>query len=113
MPFFNLGDIAEELVTPQHSTALGRLITGQQIEFAILRFKAGEGANIHQHPQEQIVYMLKGRMRVTTEGRDTVIGPGQAALFPANVPHGTTMLDDVECVSVKGVIGGIGHKMPG
>jgi quercetin dioxygenase-like cupin family protein len=111
MPFFTLNDVAEELVTPQHSTALGRLITGDQVEFGILRFRAGEGAKVHQHPQEQIVYMLKGHMQVTTEGHETVIGPGQAALFPSNSPHGTLMLDDVECVSVKGVIGGIGHKL--
>ncbi len=112
MPFFRFGELAEELVTPQHSTALGRLITGTQVEVAILRFKAGEGAKVHQHPQEQIIYMLKGRMRATTEDGDTVIGPGEAALFPPNFPHGTTMLDDVECVSVKGVIDGIGHKVP-
>jgi quercetin dioxygenase-like cupin family protein len=111
MPFFNLGDVAEELVTPQHSTALGRLITGGQVEFGILRFKPGEGAKVHAHPQEQIVYILKGRMKVTTEGRDTVIGPGQAVLFPPNVPHGTSMLDEVECISVKGVIDGVGHKI--
>ena len=54
--------------------------------------------------------MLKGRMKVTTEGKDTVIGPGEAALFAPDVPHGTVMLDDVECVSVKGVIGGLGHR---
>lgn len=110
MPFFNIDDVPEELVTPQHSTALGRLITGSQVEFAILRFKAGEGAKVHQHPHEQILYMLKGRMKVFTEGGETVIGPGQAALFAPDQPHGTLMLDDVECVSVKGVVGGVGHK---
>jgi quercetin dioxygenase-like cupin family protein len=54
--------------------------------------------------------MLKGRMKVTSEGRDTVIGPGEAALFAPNLPHGTVMLDDVECVSVKGMVGGLGHR---
>jgi quercetin dioxygenase-like cupin family protein len=110
MPFYDLKDIPEELVTPDKSTAMARMITGTQVEFAILRFNKSEGAKIHAHPQEQIVYMLKGRMKVTTEGRDTVIGPGEAALFAPNVPHGTVMLDDVECVSVKGVIGGLGHR---
>ncbi len=54
--------------------------------------------------------MLKGRMKVTTEGKDTVIGPGEAALFAPDVSHGTVMLDDVECVSVKGIVGGLGHR---
>ncbi|WP_137389064.1 cupin domain-containing protein [Rhodoligotrophos defluvii] len=110
MPFFDFNDIPEELVTPEKSTAMAKLITGTQVELAILRFNAGEGAKMHAHPQEQIVYMLKGRMKVMTEGSETIIGPGEAALFAPNVPHGTVMLDDVECVSVKGVIGGLGHR---
>ena len=110
MPFYDLKDIPEELVTPDKSTAMARMITGSQVELAILRFKKGEGAKIHQHPQEQILYLLKGRMQVTTGGKDTVIGPGQAAMFAPDIPHGTVMLDDVECVSVKGVINGLGHR---
>ena len=110
MPFYNLMDIPEELVTPDKSAAMARMITGSQVELAILRFNKGEGAKVHSHPQEQILYMLKGRMKVTTEGKDTVIGPGEAAMFAPNVPHGTVMLDDVECVSVKGIIGGLGHR---
>jgi unsaturated pyranuronate lyase len=111
MPFYDLGEIPEELVTPKHSTALGRLITGRQVEFGILRFKAGEGAKMHSHPHEQVVYMLRGRMRVTLDGEVTEIGPGQAALFPANAPHKTDVLEDAEVVSVKGIVGGVGHRI--
>jgi quercetin dioxygenase-like cupin family protein len=89
---------------------MARMITGSQVEFAILRFKKGEGAKVHWHPQEQILYMLKGRMQIKSEGKETVIGPGEAAMFAPDVPHGTLMLDDVECVSVKGVVGGLGHR---
>lgn len=110
MTFYNLADIPEELVAPGKSAALARMITGSQVEFAILRFKKGEGAKVHWHPQEQILYMLKGRMQITTGGTDTVIGPGEAAIFAPDVPHGTLMLDDVECVSVKGVVDGLGHR---
>jgi quercetin dioxygenase-like cupin family protein len=110
MPFYNLKDVPEELVAPGKSAAMARMITGSQVEFAILRFRKGEGAKVHWHPQEQILYLLKGRMQIKTDGRDTVIGPGEAALFAPDVPHGTVMLDDVECVSVKGVINGLGHR---
>lgn len=110
MTFFNFNDMAEELVTPGKSTAMARLITGSQVELAILRFRAGEGARMHSHPQEQILYVLKGRMKVTIGGEDTIIGPGEAAHFAPDLPHGTVMLDDVECVSVKGVIDGLGHR---
>lgn len=111
MKHFNLAETKEELVTPQHSTAMGRLITGSQVEFGILRFKANEGAKMHAHPHEQIVYVLKGTMQVTSEGTTRDIGPGEAVLFPPNVPHGTKMLTDTEVVSVKGVVDGVGHKI--
>jgi hypothetical protein len=32
MPIYRLEDIPEEFVTPKHSTAYGRLITGTQVE---------------------------------------------------------------------------------
>ncbi len=32
MPIYQLEDIPEEFVTPKHSTAYGRLITGTQVE---------------------------------------------------------------------------------
>jgi quercetin dioxygenase-like cupin family protein len=111
MPYYNLAEVAEELVTPQHSTALGRLITGTQVEFGILRFKANEGAKVHAHPHEQVVYVIRGKMRVTTEGTSRVLGPGEAVLFPPNVPHQTTMLEETEVVSVKGIVDGVGHKI--
>jgi hypothetical protein len=52
MPIYQLEDILEEFVTPKHSTAYGRLITGTQVEIGLLRYKAGEGAKQHAHPQE-------------------------------------------------------------
>ena len=53
MPFYHFKDIPEELVTPGKSTAMARVITGTQVELAILRFNKGEGAEIHAHPQER------------------------------------------------------------
>lgn len=111
MLFYNLAEVVEELVTPQHSTAMGRLVTGTQVEFGILRFKVNEGAKMHAHPHEQVVYVIRGKMQVNMEGSSRVLGPGEAVLFPPNVPHGTTMLEDTEVVSVKGVVGGVGHKI--
>jgi quercetin dioxygenase-like cupin family protein len=81
MPFYNLAEVAEELVTPQHSTALGRLITGTQVEFAILRFKANEGAKMHAHPHEQVVYVMRGKMRVMTAGTVRDLGRAKPCCF--------------------------------
>ncbi len=65
MPFFDLDALQAEYVTPKYSKAFGPLVSGEQIEVGRLRFGAGEGAVPHSHPQEQIMVVLRGRLRVT------------------------------------------------
>jgi quercetin dioxygenase-like cupin family protein len=111
MPIYQLENIPEEFVTPKHSRAYGRLITGTQVEVGLLRYKAGEGAKEHAHPHEQILLVLSGKCRLTLDGKPTIIGSGMAALIPSNTPHALEVLEDTEVVSCKGVIGGVGHRI--
>ena len=111
MPIYQLEDIPEEFVTPKHSTAYGRLITGTQVEVGLLRYKAGEGAKQHAHPNEQVLLILSGKCRLSLDGEPTIVGSGMAALIPPNIPHALEVLEDAEVVSCKGVIGGVGHKI--
>lgn len=104
-------DLPSEFVTPKHSTAFGPLITGEQIEVGLLRYKAGEGATTHAHPHEQIILVLSGRARFTLDGVPHEIGPGMAVHIPPNVPHSVTMIEDTEFVSSKGLVDGVGHRI--
>jgi quercetin dioxygenase-like cupin family protein len=47
---------------------------------------------IHQHPHEQVTYVVSGRFQFTVGDQTTVLEPGMAALIPGNVPHGGTTL---------------------
>jgi quercetin dioxygenase-like cupin family protein len=111
MPVLNLSDVKDEFVTPKHSTAFGKLITGEHLEIGILKYKAGEGAEVHAHPHEQIIICLSGRQRMTLNGETFEIGPGQAVVIPSMVPHGTRVLEDSEVVSAKSIVGGVGHRI--
>jgi len=111
MGFHSLDRLPKEVVTPKHSTAYGELVTGQTIEVGRLRFKAGEGANPHQHPQEQIMVVLKGTLRVTLDGDVAELGPGEAFHALPNRTHQVTALDDCEVLSCKGIVGGAGHRI--
>jgi quercetin dioxygenase-like cupin family protein len=111
MPVLNLSDVKDEFVTPKHSTAFGKLITGEHLEIGILKYKAGEGAEVHTHPHEQIIICLSGRQRMTLNGETFEIGPGQAVVIPSMVPHGTRVLEDSEVVSAKSIVGGVGHRI--
>jgi quercetin dioxygenase-like cupin family protein len=111
VPVYKAGQVREELVTPAHSTAFGALVTGSQIELGVLRYKAGEGAQEHAHPQEQIFMLLSGRVRMTIGGETHELAPRDVAHMPPNVPHRLYVLEDAEVVSVKGVIAGVGHRI--
>lgn len=111
MPIIKLEKLKEEYVTPKHSTAYGRLITGEQVEVGILNYKKGEGAKEHTHPHEQIIIVLEGKMRVTLDDEVSEIGPGYACHMPPNVPHSIEVLEDLQIISCKGVIDGAAHKI--
>lgn len=111
MPIINLSDVKDEFVTPKHSTAFGKLITGDHVEIGILKYKAGEGAQEHSHPHEQIAICLSGRSRVTLAGELFEIGPGQAVVIPPNVPHSTYIIEDSEMISAKSIVNGVGHRI--
>jgi len=81
MPVYDIKQLKEEFVTPQHSSAFGSLITGEQVELGILRYRAGEGAKEHAHPQEQILLLLKGRARFTLAARCSTSAPARRSIF--------------------------------
>lgn len=111
MTVVTLSDIKDEFVTPRHSTAFGKLITGQHIEIGILKYKAGEGAKEHAHPHEQIAICISGRQRMVVGGQVFEIGPGQALVIPPNVPHSAEVLEDSEVISAKSIVDGVGHRI--
>ena len=111
MPFLDFDRIEPEYVTPRYSKAFGPLVTGQQIEVGRLRFGAGEGAVEHSHPQEQIMVVLRGRLRVTLAGETRELGPGQGFLAPPNVAHQVVALEPTEVLSCKGLVDGKGHRI--
>lgn len=55
---------------------------------------------MHQHPHEQVTYVLSGRFRFTVGDQTTVLEPGMAALIPGNVPHGGTTLTDCRVIDL-------------
>jgi quercetin dioxygenase-like cupin family protein len=111
MPFFNFDEIEKEYATPKYSTAFGELVMGDKLEMGRLNFDAGEGAVEHAHPQEQIMYVVSGRLKVEFRDETQEIGPGSAFLAPSNKPHRVTALEKTVVISVKDLVEGIGHKM--
>jgi len=111
MGFHHLDAMPKEFVTPRHSTAYGELVTGQGLELGRLRFKQGQGAGRHRHPQEQILYVVRGRVQVELGGDEADLGPGDAFHAPPDIPHQLTALEDAEVISCKTIVEGSGHRI--
>jgi quercetin dioxygenase-like cupin family protein len=47
----------------------------------------------HRHPQEQIVHILSGRMKLIVEGTPHELATGDSFYLGSNVPHGVETLE--------------------
>jgi quercetin dioxygenase-like cupin family protein len=111
MPFIIMDELEKETVTPKYSTAYGECITGRTIEVARLGFEKGTGAVEHAHPQEQVMYVMSGKLRVTMEGETAELTPGMAFHALPDVPHKVEAVEDTKVISVKNTVEGVGHKI--
>ncbi len=91
----------DNLVSGTYSMGRGPVLRSEHLEVTKIAFKQGEGAQRHQHEEEQLVYVLSGRMRVTCGDEEYEIAAGEATFNPSNAPHSTVALEDSVCLSLK------------
>ncbi len=60
----------------------------------VAKLDAGSLMPAHQHPQEQIVHILKGRMRLIVSGVPHELKTGDSFYLASNVPHGVETLEE-------------------
>ena len=91
----------DHLITPTHSDARGPVVRGASIEIQKMHWRAGDSARPHQHPEEQAIYVISGRMRMTCGGETYDIGPGEVSYHPSNVLHSAMAVEDTVALSFK------------
>ena len=57
-------------------------------------FEKGAEGVVHNHPHEQIAYVMKGKFEFNIDGEKQVVGPGDTVFVDANKPHGTICLQE-------------------
>lgn len=106
MPFYQWSDLERTVISPRYSTAEGPTIKGTKIEVGRYRYAAGTGAKPHQHPEEQVINVLSGKMRVRVGSEERILGPGDAVLVPPNTEHEAWAVEgEVEVLSFKDRVG--------
>ena len=65
---------------------------GQNMYQMMATLEAGSIMPAHSHPQEQIVHIIEGQMRLIVEGVPHELSTGDSFYLASNVPHGVETL---------------------
>lgn len=76
-----------------------RIMASGRMMFTQIRVKGGARIPRHHHEAEQVVFLWKGKMRVTTgDGPPRLLVPGDIWVVPSNVTHGIEYIGDCEAL---------------
>jgi quercetin dioxygenase-like cupin family protein len=70
------------------------IANGTSMYQMVARLDAGSRMPEHQHPQEQIVHILEGRMRLIVDGTPHELTAGDSFYLASKVPHGVETIED-------------------
>ena len=67
-------------------------VSGPAMSQMTVRLEAGSHLPEHRHPQEQIVHVVQGRLRLDVAGKRQEVGAGESFYLAGNVPHAVDVL---------------------
>ena len=88
--------IPTEEVTPKMHR---KILAGDQMMIARMKFKDGFLVPLHSHHNEQITHVLKGTIRFwfgEDKSETLDLHAGEMIVIPGNLPHEALMIGDVE-----------------
>jgi quercetin dioxygenase-like cupin family protein len=103
MPLVTFEDSSDNKVAP-YSDGQGAVLRSEHFEAIMVRFPKGKGAKPHRHAEEQLSFVVSGRLKVTAgdDGEHVYeVGPGQATFNPSNILHGVEAMEDTVVLSLK------------
>ena len=87
-------DIPAETVNPGHSRQAFR---GDNVMVVRNVADPGVGVEMHSHPNEQLVYIVRGQLEMHCLGEVHILGPGSLYHIPGGVAHGGAPVGDESC----------------
>lgn len=77
-----------------------RYIYGEKIMLVLFDLKKGAIVPEHHHESEQVTYIIKGKVKVFSEGKEFVVAKGEVLVIPSNTPHRFEALEDTFDIDV-------------
>jgi mannose-6-phosphate isomerase-like protein (cupin superfamily) len=96
MPYFSWRDVVRDLeANPSLPAGMSRQsIVGDGGMLCMHEAFPNLKCPPHQHEAEQFSIVLKGRVRFVIGSEDGVLGPGEVAHIPGNIPHSIESLEE-------------------
>ena len=70
------------------------ITSGRTMYQMLAQLEAGSRMPEHRHPQEQIVHILEGKIRLIVDGTPHELTTGDSFYLASNVPHGVETIED-------------------
>jgi len=97
MPFFRFEDFASNYLTPHLSTGKAPLIEGRYMYFCLLHKNAGTGSELHYHPNELLIFPVRGKINAIVGKDRRIVSPGTFVHAPAFARHSMKATEDGNC----------------
>ena len=93
----SLGQLPVETLGPGVTR---KVVHGTQSTFSRWELKAGAKVPLHHHANEQVSWIVSGKSRVTSGGKQHVMEAGDIMVFPPNVEHAFDVLEDTVAIDI-------------
>jgi len=92
--FHRFEDYESRLLTPDLSTGKAPVIEGTYMYFCLLRKEAGTGSELHYHPNELLIFPVRGKINAVVGKDRRVVGPGTFVHAPPFARHSMRATED-------------------
>ncbi len=94
MPFHRFEEIEKKAVSPHLSSGQGAIVEGDFMYFCQVSKVAGTGSQIHYHPNELMIFPIRGKINALVGKDRRVVSPGTFVHVPAYAQHQMIATED-------------------
>ena len=70
------------------------ILVGDKMMQMFVEFQKGGYTPPHTHMHDQLIHVIRGKVKFTLSGEQRIIAAGESCYFPGNAPHDATALED-------------------
>ena len=95
--FHRFEQYQSQQLTPDLSSGSAPVIEGQYMYFCLLHKEAGSGSELHYHPNELVIFPLRGKVNAIVGRARRIIAPGMFLHAPAYARHSMKATEESAC----------------